>query len=951
MPSVTKAQLLAEVDTLRKALERETAERQRETATRGQLDAELRARKSDLSEALEQQAAINDILRVISRSPTNLQPVLDTVAESAARLCKSFDCDILRLDGDRLVLVAHHGPIPGGTVGEFTVPLVRGTVGGRTVLEGRTIHVVDVQAEADEFPEAVPNARKFGFRTILSAPLIREGAPLGVIQLRRAEVSPFTERQVALLQTFADQAVITIENARLFTELREKNSALTVAHAQVTEALEQQTATSEILRVIGSSPTDVQPVFDAIAAAATTLCEADHAGLFRFDGDLIRFVAHHGRTPEEISAAQRAFPQPPRQHSVTGRAILAAAVVQIADVSKDPELEDALRIFRTVLSVPLMRDGRPLGAITVARRVVRSFTDEQIALLKTFADQAVIAIENVRLFKELEARNRDLTEALDQQTATSEILRVISSSPTDVRPVFNTIAQNARRLCGVDSAGVLTYDGELIQIESLDNANPERAAAIRQAYPMPANRGHATGRAILTGRPVHIPDVREDLDYAVDAVRDVGLRGVLAVPMVRDGIPIGAIVVQRWVTPRPFSDKQVELMKTFADQAVIAIENVRLFEALQEKNRALTQAHVQVTEALEQQTATSEILRVISHSPTDVQPVLDAVAESAARLCDAVDAIVMRVDGDMMHRVAHFGAITSVSDRRPVTRHTPSSRAILERRTIHIDDILAEFAGGEYLETRALQEGSGFRTVLAVPLMREDAVIGVITIRRLEVRPFTAKQMALVKTFADQAVIAIENVRLFRELEARNSDLTEALARQTATSEVLRAISRSPTDLQPVFDAIAENAWRLLRGWGALVVRFDGQLLHMAAFSGGGGRSTEETLRERFPAPANRETFNGAVILDRDVQQIADIETDEKWAYLRAHANSQGWRANLGVPLLHDGEPIGAISVTRSDPGAYSLKKLSFFRPSPTRPSSPSRTCGCSKSWRRRIAT
>ena len=222
--------------------------------------------------------------------------------------------------------------------------------------------------------------------------MLREQEAIGAIGIRRREVQPFTDKQIALLQTFADQAVIAIENVRLFNETK--------------EALEQQTATSEILRVISSSPTDVQPVFDVIAAAATSLCEADLAGLFRFDGELIHFVAHHGRTSEEISAARRAFPQPPQHHSVTARAILAAAVVQIDDVSKDPDLEDTLRIFRTVLSVPLIRDGRPLGAVTVSRRVVKPFTSKQISLLQTFADQAVIAIENVRLFTELQEKNR-----------------------------------------------------------------------------------------------------------------------------------------------------------------------------------------------------------------------------------------------------------------------------------------------------------------------------------------------------------------------------------------------------------------------------------------------------------------------------------------------------------------------------------------------------------------
>src|SRR5438445_10285021 len=248
------------------------------------------------------------------------------------------------------------------------------------------------------------------------------------------------------------------------------------AHAGLAEARAQQTATSDILRLIASSPTDVQPVFNAIAASAVTLCEAENGGVCRFDGRLIHLVAHYNWSSDQLAVIQRVFPIPPGRGSAAARAILTRAVVHIPDVTTDPEYVYSSLTqtgLHTTLAVPMLQDGTQIGAIVATRREVKPFSDTQIALLKTFADQAVIAIENARLFQELEARNRELTEALEQQTATSEILRVISSSPTDVRPVFDTIVQNARGLCGADSAGVLTYDGEMIRIESLDNANPE----------------------------------------------------------------------------------------------------------------------------------------------------------------------------------------------------------------------------------------------------------------------------------------------------------------------------------------------------------------------------------------------------------------------------------------------------------------------------------------------
>jgi two-component system, NtrC family, sensor kinase len=297
-------------------------------------------------------------------------------------------------------------------------------VTGRAVIDRRTIQVEDVLAAEVEFPGLASRMAQAGIgtRTILVTPLLRESTALGAIFIARPKVDPFSAKQIALLETFANQAVIAIENVRLFTELQVKNRAVTEAHAEVTEPLEQQTATSEILRVISSSPTGVQPVFDAITRSATTLCEADLSSLFIFDGDLIRFGAMYGRTPEELDAARQAFPQPPARRSVVARAILAAAVVQVPDVSEDPEVPSTLRMFRTVLAIPMIRDSRSIGAITVARRVVRPFTDKQIDLLKTFADQAVIAIENVRLFNETK-------EALEEQTATAEILNVITARP------------------------------------------------------------------------------------------------------------------------------------------------------------------------------------------------------------------------------------------------------------------------------------------------------------------------------------------------------------------------------------------------------------------------------------------------------------------------------------------------------------------------------------------
>ena len=405
-------------------------------------------------------------------------------------------------------------------------------------------------------------------------------------------------------------------------------------------------------------------------------------------------------------------------------------------------------------------------------------------MLQTFADQAVIAIENTRLFNELESRNRALTESLEQQTATSEILRVISQSQRDVQPVFETIAANARKLCDGTSAWVLTFDGELIHLAAADGYSPEALEAQRQTYPMSPSRGGAAARAVLTRAVAYIPDVRDDPEYRLQSLAlAAGYRSVLAVPMLRDGSPIGAITVTG-AEPAMFSERQIAMLQTFADQAVIAVENTRLFNELQTRNRDLT-------ESLEQQTATSEILRVISQSQRDVQPVFDAIAANARKLCEATFGSVWTYDGESIKSAA----VSSAPDKLETLRRMfptppvglPHRRAILTRAVVYVSDIRED---PEY-DLKDVAQTLGFRSVVSVPMLRDGKPIGTIGVSAPEAAMFSERQIAMLQTFADQAVIAIENTRLFNELQSRNRDLTESLEQQTATSEILRVISQS----------------------------------------------------------------------------------------------------------------------------------------------------------------
>ena len=521
-----------------------------------------------------------------------------------------------------LRLVARYGSMPGSLpVGE-TIAASPGAVGGRAVCERRTIHIEDVLALPEtEFPETLARARSSSTptRTVLATPLLREGVPIGLIYMRRTEVQPFTDKQIELAKTFADQAVIAIENVRLFTELEARNRELT-------DALEQQTATAEILRVISSSPTDVQPVFDAIVRSAVPLCEAINGAVFRFDGEPDPPGSpSHGMTPERIDAMRRVFPRPPGRGSTTARAILTRDVVHV-NIAKDPEYEpeDLVEVgFRTALSVPMLREGNPIGAISVAHLEDRPFTGKQIALLQTFAAQAVIAIENVRLFQELEARNLEVTESLDQQTATAEILRVISSSPTDLQPVMDVVAENAARVCGAPDSSIYRLEGERLRLVAR-RGSLRRATVDRRYRSRPSRRLTGTARSATGGRSTSRTSRRCRRRSSRQTMSRMRAGRIPHPDVAGHAAPArghaalassSSVGGPRFTPSRP---SRSHCFETFADQAVIAIENVRLFTELEARNRELT-------ESLEQQTATSEILRVISSSPTDVQPVFDTI--------------------------------------------------------------------------------------------------------------------------------------------------------------------------------------------------------------------------------------------------------------------------------------------------------------------------------------
>src|SRR5262245_18134854 len=440
--------------------------------------------RRELAEARGREAATSEILALISRSPMELQGVFAEVAANAARLCDAYDATIYQADADELRLVAHHGPIQVGPVGQFTLPLSRGLLNGRAVLDRRMIQIGDLQAEGDEYPEGRGFALRLGFHTQLAIPLIRAGRAIGVISIRRAEVRLFTDRQIELLKTFADQAVIAIENARLFEEVQARTSELQ-------ESLEYQTATSEVLKVISNSPTTIKPVLDAICETAIRICGARDATLFLREANQLVLRAHYGPI-ENIGHL------PISRDLVTGRALLERTPIHVLDIAHDPGefplgQEYVLQLgYRTILAVPLIRDDVAIGVIGIRRTEVRAFSDKQIKVLQTFADQAVIAIDNARLFEEVQARTRELTESLQQQIATADVLKVISRSAFDLQAVLNTLVESAARLCAADTAAIFRPRGDAFQFLAHYAFNPEYRT-LMERYPVPMGRGSISG--------------------------------------------------------------------------------------------------------------------------------------------------------------------------------------------------------------------------------------------------------------------------------------------------------------------------------------------------------------------------------------------------------------------------------------------------------------------------
>ena len=707
-----------------------------------------------LGEAVAWQAATADMLKAMSRSAFDLQSVLDTLVRSAARLTQAEMGSLVRPEGTVFRQLASHG-YP-RELDEFmqTHPVYRGrgTITGRALIEGKPVQVADVLADP-EFT-FVESTQIGGMRTMLGVPLLRDGEPIGVMVLSRRMVRPFSNDQIALVQNFAAQAVIAIENARLLNELR--------------ESLQEQTAASQVLQIISSSPGELQPVFAAMLENATRICEAEFGVLYLYD--------KAGFKPAALSNAPLAYADFiwsrgqffPQAGNGLDRLLRTKTVVHSIDEAAEPVPTNSARLAgaRSQVLVPMLKEGNLAGAVAIYRQEVRPFSDKQIELVKNFAAQAVIAIENARLLSELRQRTFDLAESLEQQTATSEVLQVISSSPGDLEPVFATVLEKAVRICDAKFGTLYLREREKLRLVAARDVPPAFAAA-QEAAPFDPAPGGMLDSVIKTGRAVHLSDLAATRAYLerhpimVQAIELGGIRTVVGVPMLKDAELIGLIGIFRQEV-RPFTDKQVALLANFAAQAVIAIENARLLNELRE--------------SLEQQTATAQVLGVISRSAGDLAHVFVAILENATRICEAKFGTLYIKEGDGFRASAMHNAPAAYEEARaqPVhpSQHTTLWRAANSKRPVQIAEVTLErgYLEGEPFVVSAVKMG-GYRSVLSVPMIKEDQVVGVITIFRQEVSSFGEKHVSLLQNFAAQAVIAIENARLLNDLRDSTKQL------------------------------------------------------------------------------------------------------------------------------------------------------------------------------------
>ena len=622
---------------------------------------------------------------------------------------------------------------------------------------------------------------------------MRDEIAIGAISLN-GKRGGFSQSQIDLLKTFAEQAVIAITSAETYRVLQQRTLALTERNTEYSERLAYQEAMTAVLEAMSASPGDPMPAFEMMTRRAHELLGCASVAVFEYDGRLVHMRTYEGSLPQDkLAAYQALFPMVPNRTSLACRTIIEKRTIHIRNLEAEPDLLAIVRDIgiRTVLSIPLMREGRVVGAFNMNSFEKDAFNAQQESLLQTFAEQAVIAITSAETYRALQTRTADLQESLEQQIATSEVLQVINANPGNLTPVFDALLDKALRLCNAPFGGLYVRDGMQARGVAVRGMPPAYAAYRRENSISLERKEHPLARCMDTARPVEITDVAtDDSIYAEDRpvlIELAGVRSILDVPLLKDGRGIGAIAIYQR-RPGRFARAQVALLENFAAQAVIAMENARLI--------------TETREALEQQTATSEVLQTINLSRGDLAPVFEAILEKAMRLCDASFGILRINQSGRFHGAASLGVPAAYADFLAQNLQKPQSGSIGARilegePLVHIVDVAddATYHLGDP-HRRALVELGGARTSLVVAMKKDSAVLGAIQLYRKHVQAFTDKQIAVLRNFAAQAVIAMENARLLNEFASAPTNFRSARRNYASRSRTWATASPCSTKSQ-----------------------------------------------------------------------------------------------------------------------------------------------------------
>ncbi|WP_432816647.1 GAF domain-containing protein [Sulfitobacter sp. JB4-11] len=864
----------------------------------------------ETQEALEYQTATSEVLGVISRSPNELDPVLEAILSVAARLCTpQYGYAALLDEADGLYHVANtYGVDEDFKAFLHSNPVrpVHGSSTGRAALLCETVYIRNTQTdESYEWKEA---AEKGGFLSTLAVPLIKDGICVGVIALADEQADAYSEKQIRLLETFAAQAVIAIKNARLFEEVQQRT-------AEVEEALVREQASAEILQVINEATSDLQPMFDLVVQKSAELCAAHFCVLERFDGTYFHFCAQYGFPPETVASLLEDYPLVKSEGHMAPLVVDSGKVVHLEDAQAEgyfkPELARAAG-YRRVMGVPIKADGTVWGAIVIGWPGTEKPLPANIEMVQSFANQASIAIENARLLRETQERTAEVEEALERQTATSEVLEVISNSVESTQPVFDKILESCQRLIPSAELAVVTVDSQsMTHVAAVLGETAQKVAD--------HTTRHVTETtiydALTKGRVMHYPDVLNGPgvpEPIVDIAKRAGANfSFLVAPMVRKGQEVGGLVVARPFGAQgwsPFSQKEMDLLQSFADQAVISIQNAQLFDETQT--------------ALVRQTASADILRVISETQSDLAPVFDAILSRAAELCDAPMASLNIVNEERTYAdlVAHYGDkldVLKVGETRwEMTPGLSNADSILNGVPVHIHDLkdTESYRHGHEVRRMAVDK-EGIRTFLAIPLIHKGLGIGNLALYKRETKPFSADDIALLESFADQAVIAIQNARLFNATQT-------ALARQTASADVLRVISKSPTDTTPVFNEIVRLALSLVSCDEAVVFGKDDNTYWEAAVARSDGADTAVSGNSNAIDPDY--DFPSQIFVSKQIMHTPD------WSAVNLPPRDQeiyrklGFRSSFMLPLLRGDTCIGGLAFIRKKQHAFSEDEIAM---------------------------